>query len=168
MTEPRWPVAEFDPVRRLRVIAATTPGAAIHERVIDAPLASVWAVAADLEGELPQWLFPDIRSVRLSPTDTQRSIAHVVGHSGLRARFDVVLQPGWCLMQSRFLIGGMAAAAEDGVTRFAFLGGFRGPLRLLTPLTRPLNGPAGRRALARFTARVDAHGPGPGGLTLSD
>lgn len=157
MTEPRWPVADFDPVRRLRVVAATTPGATIHERVLDAPLAAVWAVAADLEGELPRWLFPDVRSVRLTTTAAGRSVAHVVGYSGLRARFDVVLQPGWCLMQSRFLLGGMAATPEDGFTRFAFLGSFRGPLRLLTPLTRPLNGPTGRRALTRFAQRVEQH-----------
>lgn len=155
MTEPRWPMAEFDPVRHLRVIAATTPGATIHERVLDAPLAAVWAVAADLEGELPRWLFPDVRSVRLTTTDAERSVAHVVGYSGLRARFDVLLQPGWCLMQSRFVLGGMAATPEDGSTRFAFLGSFRGPLRLLTPLTRPLNAPAGRRALTRFAHRVE-------------
>lgn len=158
MTEPPdWPLAEFDQVRRLRVIAHATPGAVIHELVLDAPLAAVWAVAADLEGELPQWLFPDIRSVRVTPTTADRSVAHVAGHTGLRARFDVVLQPGWCLMQSRFLLGGMAATSVDGVTRFAFLGGFRGPLRLLSPLVRPLNGRTGRRALTRFAQRVEQH-----------
>lgn len=151
MTEPDWPVAEFDPVRRLRVIAAATPGAALHERVLDEPFDTVWAVAADLEGELPRWLFADIRAVRVSPTGSE---ARVVGHSGLRARFDVVLRPGWCLMQSRFLLGGMAAAPEGGATRFAFLGAFRGPLRPLAPLTSGLRGPAARRALARFARRV--------------
>ncbi len=159
MTEPGWPVAEFDPIRRLRVIAATTPGAEIHERVLDAPLAAVWAVAADLENELPRWLFADIRSVHVTPAAEDRSVAHVVGYSGLRARFDVVLQPGWCLMQSRFLLGGMAATSEDGSTRFAFLGGLRGPLRPLARLARPLHGPTGRRALTRFARRVDEHRP---------
>lgn len=162
MTDPRWPTAEFDPLRRLRVIAATTPGAVIHERVLDAPLAAVWAVAADLEGELPRWLFPDIRSVRLTATAEDRSVVHVRGYSGLRARFDVVLQPGWCLMQSRFLVGGMAAVAEGGSTRFAFLGGFRGPTRVLAPLLRPVNGPAARHALTRFAHRVDQHRRRPG------
>jgi hypothetical protein len=154
MTEHGWPVAEFDPVRRLRVIAATTPGAAIHETVLDASIDSVWAVAADLEREMPQWLFPDIRSVRVSAGEDDRLIARILGHSGLRARFDVVLRPQWCLMRSRFLIGGMAATDEDGATRFAFLGGFRGPLRLLTPLARPLSEGNGAAALARFAERV--------------
>jgi len=157
MRQPSWPIAEFDPVRRLRVIAATTPSATIHERVLDARLDQVWAVAADLEGELAQWLFPDIRTVRFThSTEPEPAVATVIGHSGLRARFDVVLQPGWCLMQSRFLIGGMAATPEQAGerTRFAFLGGFRGALRPMALLTRPLAGPAGRHALDRFTERV--------------
>ncbi len=154
MTESGWPVAEFDPVRRLRVIAATTPGASIHETVLDASVGSVWTVAADLERELPRWLFPDIRSVRVTAVDGDRLVARILGHSGLRARFDVVLRPQWCLMRSRFLIGGMAATDENGATRFAFLGGFRGPLRLLTPLARPLSDRNGAAALTRFAQRV--------------
>ena len=156
MTDSNWPVAQFDPVRRLRVIAATTPGASIHEIVVGAPLESVWDVAADLEGELPLWLFPDIRSIKVTtPTaDSERLVARARGHSGLRARFDVVLRPGWCLMQSRFLLGGMAATEEDGATRFALLGGFRGPLRLLAPAIRPISARLGDRALIRFAERV--------------
>ncbi len=123
--------------------------------MVDAPLQRVWAVAGDLEGELSHWLFPDIRSVRVTATDDPaRLVAVAQGYSGLRARFDVVLRPGWCLMQNRFLIGGMAAVAEDGATRFAFMGGFRGPLRSLSPLARALSGRVGASALNRFAARV--------------
>lgn len=155
MTDHDWPVAEFDPVRRLRVVAATTPGTSIRETVLAAPFASVWAVAADLEGELPHWLFPDIRSLRVTPTaDSDRLTARALGHSGLRARFDVVLRPGWCLMQSRFLLGGMAATDENGATRFALLGGFRGPLRLLAPATRPISARISEHAITRLTQRV--------------
>lgn len=151
---PDWPVAGFDQVRRLRVVAATTPGSAIRETVLAAPLDAVWAVAADLETELPRWLFPDIRSVRITPAAGDRLEALMTGHSGLRARFDVVLRPGWCLMRSRFLLGGMAAVEEDDGTRFAVLGGFRGPLRLLTGVTRPISDRNGQQALARFAQRV--------------
>lgn len=151
MMDHTWPLAEIDPVRRLRVIAASTPGSSLQETVVAAPLALVWAVAADLEDELPRWLFPDIRSVKVTPmSDPDRLVARAVGHSGLRARFDVVLRTGWCLMQSRFLLGGMAAADEDGATRFALLGGFRGPLRLLGPAMGPLRPRLGDRALTRF------------------
>jgi hypothetical protein len=141
-------------VRRLRVVAASTPGSAIRETVLDAPLDTVWAVAAGLEAELPRWLFPDIRSVRVTATGGDRFEALMTGHSGLRARFEVVLRPGWCVMRSRFLLGGMAAVAEGGGTRFAVLGGFRGSLRLLTGLTRAISDRNGRQALVRFAQRV--------------
>lgn len=154
MTDHHWPVAEFDPVRRLRVIAATTRGASIHETVITAPLDSVWAVAADLEGELPRWLFADIRSVAVTASDDDRLVARALGHSGLRARFNVVLRPGWCLMQSRFVLGGMAATDEAGATRFALLGGLRGSARFLAPAIRPVIARIGDRALIRFAERV--------------
>lgn len=156
MTEPDWPVAAFDPVRRLRVVAASIPGMSFHETVIAASLDDVWAVAADLEGELRRWAFADIRSFEVTrAADGERLVAQARGYSGLRARFDVVLQPGWCLMQSRFLLGGMAASEEDGATRFALLSGLRGPLHLLAPAIRPITSGLGRRALDRFTRRLE-------------
>lgn len=156
MTGHEWPVAEFDPVRRLRVVAATTVGVSIRETVLAAPWESVWAVAADLEGELPHWLFADVRSVRVTPTaDPDRLVALALGHSRLRARFDVVLRPGWCLMQSRFVLGGMAATEEGGGTRFAILGGLRSPLSALAAATRPVSSRIAERALIRFSRLVD-------------
>ncbi|MFG2822723.1 hypothetical protein ACGFX4_25210 [Kitasatospora sp. NPDC048365] len=150
MTEPMhpdWPVADFDPVRRLRVLAATVPGASLHEAVLAEPFERVWEVAADLEGALPRWL-PDIRTVRANADATE---ALIVGHSRLRARFDVRLEPGWCLMQSRFVLGGMAARPDGEGTRFAFLGTLRLPAAgLLAPALRPL----GVRSLRRFEALV--------------
>jgi hypothetical protein len=151
-----WPVAEFDPVRQLRVIAAATPGASLHETIVAAPFETVWSVAADLERELQRWLFRDIRSVTVASTsDPERLVARVRGYSGMRARFDVVLRPGWCLMQSRFLVGAMAAVVDGDNTRFVFLDGFRGPLHRLGPITRPLSRRNGARALDRFTERVN-------------
>lgn len=155
MTDNQWPVAEFDQLRRLRIIASTSPGVAIHETVIDAPLEAVWAVATDLEGEVPKWMFADIRSIKVSPTAaSDRLVARAYGYSGVRARFDVVLRPNWCLMQSRFLLGGMAAEEEAGATRFAFMGGFRGPLRHFARVARPLSARIGEHATARLAARV--------------
>ncbi|MFB7618561.1 SRPBCC family protein [Kitasatospora sp. NPDC056181] len=154
-TQIPWPVAAFDPVRRLHVVAAVTPGASVRETVIDAPFDRVWAAAADLEDGLPRWL-PDLRSVRLTagPADG-RAEALVVGHSRLRARFDVELTPGWCLMRSRFLLGGMAARPEPGGTRFAFLGAFRLPAAgLVAGALRPATDPLARRSLRRFERLV--------------
>jgi hypothetical protein len=75
--------------------------------------------------------------------DVGRAVS-VVGHS---ARFEVVLRPGWCLMQSRHVVGGMAAVPDGEGTRFAVLGASR-----VVP-GRPL-GPAGRRLGAGMLSRL--------------
>lgn len=79
----------------------------------------------------------------------------MTGHSRLRARFDVELRPGWCLMRSRFLLGGMAARAEPDGTRFAFLGAFRLPAAaLLGAALAPVTDPLAQRSLRRFERLV--------------
>ncbi|WP_157875805.1 SRPBCC family protein [Streptacidiphilus griseoplanus] len=115
---------QMDPVRRLRVLAAGVRGGMFAEGFIDAPPEGVWAVAADLEGELPH-LVPSVRSFRLMDDSGSRLRAVAVGPLGHRADFEVVLEYGWCLMQSPLVIGGMAAVAEGSGTRFAVLGGVR-------------------------------------------
>jgi hypothetical protein len=149
-----WMVAELDPIRRLRVLAATVPGAFQHrEIVLPVPVDRVWAVASDLEQELPRQL-STVRSFRYTDGfsgsagagTSERRRAHAVGRFGQRADFEVVLRPGWCLMQSRFVLGAMAAVPEGDGTRFATLGGFRFPgARLLSPLTGLLGDAAIRR-----------------------
>lgn len=150
-----WPIAELDTVRRLQILAAAQPSALFVEEVVPAPFDAVWAVAADLENELPV-LLPDVRSLRITSTDGERLEAHAHGYAGVRARFDVVLKPGWCVMQSRFLLGGMAAVPDGDGTRFAFLGGFRFPgVRLLRPALRPLGEHYGPTVLRRLRSRLD-------------
>lgn len=137
-----WPVAGFDPVRRLRVLAAATPGSAMTELAIAAPAEMVWQVASDLQTEMPR-LVRDFRSVTVTPDPREaqgtgeRLVMHARGYLGQRARFDVIMRPGWCWMQSRFLLCGMAAAPDGSGTRFAFLGGVRTPgVTVPAPLLR--------------------------------
>ena len=106
-----WPVGEFDELQRLRVLHAAMPGTMLAETVLRAPLSDVWSVLDDVETGFPG-LVPDVRSVRVVDRDGERLRVHVRGRSGLRAPFDMVLRPGWCLMQSRFLVFGMAAVAD--------------------------------------------------------
>jgi len=156
MTEPNWPAGELDPIRWLHVLAAAVPGAAVAETTIDAPFARVWAVAADLENELPAYL-PDVRSLRVTRADGERLEARARGYAGLRARFDIVLRPGWCVMRSRFLLGGMAAVADPAGdrTRFAFLTGVHIPAqRAAAPALRRLGRWAAPRVVSSFTDRV--------------
>jgi hypothetical protein len=149
-----WPVAELDPVRRMRVIAAATPGVGYAEKFIPAPFNAVWDAASDLELELPR-LLTDVRSFEITSARGERMTARARGWLGQRARFDVVLRPGWCVMQSRFLIGGMAAAPEGDGTRFAFIGGLRLPgMGLIDPLLRPFAGTLARRPIGRLEDRL--------------
>lgn len=147
-----WPVADLDPVRRLRVLAAAVPGAVVAERIIRAPFEQVWEVAGDLEREFGTFE-PDMRRLRIVADDGGgRLVAEARSRYGMRARFDVDLRPGWCWMQSRFLIVGVAAAAVPGGTLVAQTGGVRVPGRAaLVPLGVRA---AGEKALARLEARV--------------
>jgi hypothetical protein len=154
-----WPVADLDAIRRLRALAAAVPGAFVAETVIDAPFDQVWAVAADLERELPAYL-PDVRSFTITRRDGERLEARARGYAGLRARFDIVLRPGWCVMRSRFLLGGMAAVPDGQQTRFAFLGGARIPAQTAAaPALSVVGRRAGLRVLTRFANRVHQRGP---------
>lgn len=149
-----WPVADLDVIRRLSVLAAAVPGAVVAETRIDAPFELVWAVAADLEQELPHYL-PDVRALRVTQRSGERLEAYARGYAGLRARFDILLRPGWCVMRSRFLLGGMAAIAEGDHTRVAFLTGTQLPGQsLAAPGLRVLGRWAAPRILANLTGRV--------------
>ena len=155
-----WPVADLDAIHRLRVLAAAMPGAFVAETTIDAPFEQVWAVAADLEHELPAYL-PDVRSFTITRRGGERLEAHARGYAGLRARFDIVLRPGWCVMRSRFLLGGLAAVPDGPQTRFAFLAGAHVPAqRAIAPALSLVGHRAGPRVLARFANRVHQRGPG--------
>lgn len=146
------PGHELDPVARLRIMAAAVPGARVVEAVLPAPLEAVWAVMSDLEGEFGRFQ-PDMRTVRVLRTTGDRVEALARSKYGLRAHFRGVLRPGWCWLQSRFLIIGMAAApAPDGATRVALTGGVRVPGRAaIVPVgaEREL-----RQAMARLAERV--------------
>jgi polyketide cyclase/dehydrase/lipid transport protein len=156
MTLDQWPVADLDPVRRLRVLAASVRFPVyVAEVVLPAPPEQVWAVAADLEHSLPDCL-PTVRAVRITRTDGDQLELLALGTLGQRARFDVVLRPGWCLMRSRFVVGAMAAVAEAEGTRFAALGGFRIPG---AGLGRPLLTVAGNRAMRTFAGHLASRVP---------
>src|SRR5262249_6547784 len=73
---------------------------------------------------------PDMHRVRILRVDGDRVEALAYSRFGMRARFHGVLRPGWCWLQSRFLLVGMAARAEPGGgTRVAVTGGIRVPRR---------------------------------------
>jgi hypothetical protein len=153
-----WPTAELDPVRRLRVIASTAPHAVYAERRFGLPADRVWAVASDLEGELPL-LVDGLRSfaVTAAPSGGDRFEGRAVSVLGHRERFDIALRPGWCLMQSRVLSSGMAATADGDGCRFAFYSSLRLPGgRLLDRLREPWSARRAEEMLDRLAERAAA------------
>jgi hypothetical protein len=153
-----WPTGDFDDLRRLRVLHAAYPGTILAETVLAAPFDDVWSVINDVEREFPG-LVPDVRSIRITGRDGEHMTAMVYGRSGLRAPFEMVLRPGWCLMQSRFLRFAMAAAPAPQGTRFAYLAGLRLPgTRTLAPLLSPVRRRLGRATLRRFEHRFGSVG----------
>ena len=122
-------------------------------------------MASDLENQLPR-IIPDVRTFQITTSAGDRLQARARSRVGLRARFDVVLRPGWCPMQSRFLIFGMAAVPDDGGTRFAGLAALRIPgARLLPPLTGCCSpsGSATAPSAASPTGPARSDQPGGGG-----
>ncbi|WP_433473192.1 hypothetical protein ACQPZP_30675 [Spirillospora sp. CA-142024] len=152
MNQPDWPVTGLDPVRRLRIMAASIPGASYAEQTLANTLAEVWAVASDLEAEFPM-LLTDVRTMRITRSDGENLEAVAIGRLGQRARFDIVMRPGWCWMQSRFLHGGIAASPTPEGTRVAFTGALRLPgMRLVDPVIRRTA--LSRRVLTRLQSRL--------------
>ncbi|MFF3781788.1 hypothetical protein [Streptomyces sp. NPDC001933] len=148
MNDP-WPIADLDPVRRLHVLAGGIRGAHVTEAYMDAPFERVWALLGDLEGAFGQ-VVPDMERLRVVCRQGERVEALAHSRYGMRARLRGVQRPGWCWLQSRFLLLGVAAAPEGPGTRVAFTGGVRLPTQAaLIPLGVRREG---SRSVKRLTA----------------
>jgi hypothetical protein len=115
-----WPVADLDPVRRMRVLASALPAGAYAQLRVDAPFERVWGYLADLDRSIPE-LIGFIRRFELAADGS----AVATGLLGNRGRFDVELRDGWCVMQDRFVVGGFAAVADRDGTLVAGCGAVR-------------------------------------------
>ncbi|MGR4880246.1 hypothetical protein ACIPUC_12520 [Streptomyces sp. LARHCF249] len=150
---------EIDPVRRLHVMAAGVRGARVAEHVVPAPFEEVWPAMAELD------FLPDLHRIRVRAVDGDGDRVEATARSayGFRARLRGFRRPGWCWLQSRFLIVGVAAApTPDGTgTRIALTGGVRVPTRAaVVPFgtLRELT-----TAAHRLETRVCGPAPRPGG-----
>jgi hypothetical protein len=115
----------LDPIARLRVIAAGLPDVGFVEAVLDAPYASVWGVASDLEHAVPKYESA-VRAVEILQRRGERLKITVQVSDGTRLAMEVILRDGYCLMQSEAVAIGMAARAEGRRTRFAHFECLRG------------------------------------------
>ncbi|MFE5616425.1 hypothetical protein [Streptomyces sp. NPDC056470] len=144
---------DLDPIQRLHVMAAGVRGARVAEHVLPAPFEETWQAMSALN------FLPDLERIRILHADGDRLEALAYSKYGFRAHLRGYRRPGWCWLQSRFLIAGMAAApTPDGaVTRIALTGGVRIPTRAaVVPFgtLRELD-----RAARRLGARLDRPGP---------
>jgi hypothetical protein len=104
-------------------------GARVTERVVDASPEQVWAILADFENGFGK-VQPDMQRVQVVQHNADRVVLRAASRFGLRARLAGTVRPGWCWLQSRFLVVAMAVAPEpDGRTRVALTGGVRVPGR---------------------------------------
>lgn len=135
-----WPTAELDPVRQLRVLAEALPAAGLVEAEIDVPYDVVWSFVSDLERSVPRF-DPMVRSVQRVETDDPARGLRIVATSPvlpITTTFDVDLRDGFCWMQSRHYVVGMAAVPTAAGTHYAQVEGLLVPgrLRVVRPLLR--------------------------------
>ncbi len=144
-----WPSVELDPVRRLRVLAAAIPGAAVAEAVLEAPFGPVWEAATDFENAVPRIeLF--IGRAEIVSREGERVSVRIKPPLGKPQPLEVVLRPGWCWMVSPVAVAGMAAVPEGERTRFAHLEALTLPGgRFAAPLL------SAKMALARELQRIE-------------
>ncbi len=127
--DPEWPDFDLDTVRRLRALAAAIPGAAVTERVFDTSARHAWDLMWG-DGTQVIEIQPDMQEIEMLEQAEDRVRMLVRSRYGMKARLEGTVRPGWCWLQSRFLLIGMAAADEPGGgTRVALTGGVRVPGR---------------------------------------
>jgi hypothetical protein len=152
-----WPVAELDPVARLRALAASLPWVSFDEAVIAAPFARVWSYIDDMERGVPQFE-GNVRRIEILAREGDRLALRSYGPGGFPMALDAVLRPGWCVMRGAFGEIGMAAApVGPAATRFAHFEGSRWLGRPARPLFRYFV----RRDLRRLAALAIRDGKGP-------
>ena len=132
-----WPELELDPIRRMRAIAAGLPHVAAREALFDVPVDRFWSFLTDfetntakIEGAVGEVRVLERQRDPVSADDpleagraeaqTERIVLDVrTPLLGSWTKFDVVVRPGWCLMQSRLgQIGMAASAAGSDKTRY--------------------------------------------------
>jgi len=90
----------------------------------------------DLEQGTPLWK-TDVTGLTVLRQDDERLDVEIRSYFGIGLRLTAILRPGWCLMQGRLLVVGMAAAPEGERTRFAHFQAVSLPgSRLLRPFLR--------------------------------
>ena len=113
-----WPSIELDPVERMRALAASLPHVAKDETTFEIPFDRFWHFIEDFETNTPRFEGA-VSQLKILERDGDRLRLKSRSPIGFWGEFDVVLRPGFCIMQGRSGQIGMAARPEgDSRTRF--------------------------------------------------
>jgi hypothetical protein len=117
-------MASMGPIARARALAASVPGAAWAEGILDAPYDVAWPWVADLENSVPRF-DTEVRKLRVlerRAEDGAERLRITATTFLVPIPFSVRLENGFCLMQARarlYLVL-MAAEPHDDGTRTRF------------------------------------------------
>jgi len=129
-----WPVADLDPVAKMRALAAGVPHAAIDETLFDVPFERFWSFIEDLENNTALYE-GTVSRLRILDRHGESIRLEARGPLGFWIPFDVVLRSGWCVMHSKSGQTGMAAHPENATqTRFIHFEASSTFGRLLRPI----------------------------------
>lgn len=116
-----WPVAELDSVSRLRALAAAYRSTGVAEVTVAVPFDEAWQWVTDFERNVPR-LDTEVSRVRIRHRDGNRiRLWAWAPFVPVPLPFDVVVEPGFCIMRGRFrafLVVMAAVPTPDGGTRY--------------------------------------------------
>ena len=110
-----WPESGIDPVEKMRALAASLPYVAADETVFDVPFDTFWRFIEDLETNTPR-IEGAVSRLKILDRNGDRLRLKARSPIGLWEEFDVILRPGFCVMQGRSGQIGMAARPESETT----------------------------------------------------
>lgn len=115
-----WPVTEPSPVEKLHAMAQALPGCVVVERDYSVSADALWQHLSDLGSTVPK-IQSHVRRLSILSRSGDHLDLRVDGYLGVRTSMRAVLQPHWCVMQSRFLVIVMAVDATANGARLARL-----------------------------------------------
>jgi hypothetical protein len=110
-----WPTIEVDPVEKMRALASSLPYVGADETVFDVPFDPFWRFIEDLETNTPR-IESTVNRLEILDRNGDRLRLKARSPIGVWDEFDVVLRPGFCIMQGRSGQIGMAARPESETT----------------------------------------------------
>jgi hypothetical protein len=102
------PMEALDPLARLRILSAALPGSILATRHVRSSFSATWKIIDDLERFTAQYESAVI-NVRIVAAAGHRRRLVVTYRTGAWEESDVLLRPGWCLMQSPAAVVAFAA-----------------------------------------------------------